>query len=111
MYKLIGKSRNGSGLHRKTLNEGCGNLQFDGMTARIFHLANQLVDSGLSHETSWNINGRQGWFQNTSLGDIVKCFGLPIIGWLCNIIAMKFYELDKERMVEVQKNIAEMKEQ
>ncbi len=37
-------------------------------------------------------------------------FGLPVIGWLCNIVAMKFYELDKDRMVQVQKNIAEMKE-
>ncbi len=34
-------------------------------------------------------------------------FGLPIIGWLCNVWAMKHYELDKERMVEVQKNITE----
>ena len=34
-----------------------------------------------------------------------------IIGWLCNIVAMKFYELDKDRMGQVQKNIAEMKEQ
>lgn len=32
-------------------------------------------------------------------------FGLPIIGWLCNIVAMKFYTLDRERMVEVQKNL------
>ncbi len=37
-------------------------------------------------------------------------FGMPILGWVCNIVAMKFYRLDKERMVEVQKNIAEMKE-
>lgn len=36
-------------------------------------------------------------------------FGLPILGWLCNVIAMKYYNLDKERMVEVQKNIAAMK--
>lgn len=36
-------------------------------------------------------------------------FGMPIFGWLCNIIAMKFYELDKDRMVEVQKNIAARK--
>ncbi len=36
-------------------------------------------------------------------------FGLPIIGWLLNVVAMKFYGLDKERMVEVQKNIAERK--
>ena len=37
------------------------------------------------------------------------CFGMPILGWLANIIAMKFYELDKERMVEVQTSIAERK--
>ncbi len=30
-------------------------------------------------------------------------FGLPILGWLCNVIAMKFYNLDRERMVEVQR--------
>ena len=36
-------------------------------------------------------------------------FGLPILGWLCNIVAMKFYKLNKEEMVEVQKKVAEMK--
>lgn len=36
-------------------------------------------------------------------------FVFPMLGWICNIIAMKFYDLDKERMVEVQKNIAERK--
>lgn len=36
-------------------------------------------------------------------------FGLPTIGWICNLFAMKGYELTKERMVEVQKNVAEMK--
>ncbi len=36
-------------------------------------------------------------------------FGLPILGWLANIIAMRFYELDKERMAEIQSEIAEKK--
>lgn len=36
-------------------------------------------------------------------------FGMPIFGWLANIICMKFYELDKERMVEIQGEIAEKK--
>ena len=36
-------------------------------------------------------------------------FGLPILGWLAIITAMKFYELDKERMVEIQTVIAEKK--
>lgn len=34
---------------------------------------------------------------------------LPIIGWLINVIAMKFYSLDKERMVQVAKNVADRK--
>lgn len=40
---------------------------------------------------------------------VVLTFGLPIIGWLINIIAMRFYSLDKERMVQVAKNVAERK--
>lgn len=36
-------------------------------------------------------------------------FGLPVIGWLFNIFAMRGYELSKDRMVEVQANIAEAK--
>ena len=38
-------------------------------------------------------------------------YGMPILGWMCNIVAMKFYELDKERMVEIQSSIAEKKKQ
>lgn len=33
----------------------------------------------------------------------------PILGWVCTIISMKSSELSKEKMVEVQKNIAEKK--
>lgn len=36
-------------------------------------------------------------------------FGMQIIGWIFNLIAMKFYSLDREKMVEVQKTIAERK--
>lgn len=38
-------------------------------------------------------------------------FGLPIIGWLINVVCMKFYSLDKERMVQVAKNINEKKKE
>ncbi len=38
-------------------------------------------------------------------------YGMPVLGWMCNIIAMRFYELDKERMVEIQRSIAEKKKQ
>lgn len=36
-------------------------------------------------------------------------FGLPIIGWICTLIAMKFCHLTKADMVEVQKRIAAKK--
>jgi Na+/melibiose symporter-like transporter len=36
-------------------------------------------------------------------------FGLPILGWICTIIAMKGYHLDKAEMVNVQKRIADKK--
>ena len=32
-------------------------------------------------------------------------FGLPILGWICTIVAMKFCHLDRAEMVEVQKRI------
>ena len=37
-------------------------------------------------------------------------YGLPIICWLITQVAMKFYKLTKEEMVEVQKRISEKKE-
>ncbi len=30
--------------------------------------------------------------------------GMPMLGWICNIAVMRFYALDKERMVQVRKN-------
>ncbi len=40
----------------------------------------------------------------------VGCFVLlPIVGWICNVIAMKFYPLTKEKMQEIQTEIARIK--
>ena len=36
-------------------------------------------------------------------------FGLPILGWIVTLIAMRFCPLSKEEMVNVQKRIAERK--
>ena len=33
--------------------------------------------------------------------------GLPILGWLCTLVAMRFYPLDKEMMEKVQTKNAE----
>lgn len=35
--------------------------------------------------------------------------GLPILGWICSLIAMKFYDLDAKRMEEIQVAITEKK--
>lgn len=34
---------------------------------------------------------------------------MPILGWICSLIAMKFYPLDKAKMEEVQTHIQELK--
>ena len=35
--------------------------------------------------------------------------GMPILGWVASLIAMRFYPLDKEKMIEIQAKITEMK--
>lgn len=40
----------------------------------------------------------------------MACFiGAPILGWACNLVAMKFYPLTKEKMAEIQEKIGEIK--
>ncbi len=36
-------------------------------------------------------------------------FGLPLIGWICTVVSMKFYPLSKDKMVEVQKKNQEIR--
>ena len=36
-------------------------------------------------------------------------YGMPIVGWCCNLIAMHFYELDKAKMEEIQGTIDRIK--
>lgn len=40
------------------------------------------------------------------------CFlGMPAIGWILNVVAMKFYPLTKEKMAEIQDEVARIKAQ
>ena len=42
----------------------------------------------------------------------IACFlGKPAIGWILNVVAMKFYPLTKERMAEIQGEVARIKAQ
>ncbi len=38
-------------------------------------------------------------------------FGMPVVGWICTLVAMRFCSLTREEMVNVQKRIAEKKEE
>lgn len=40
---------------------------------------------------------------------LIMYFGLPVLGWILNLIAMKFYPLSKEKMEEIQSEIAARK--
>ena len=40
---------------------------------------------------------------------IFLAVGLPVFGLICNVVAMKFYPLDKEKMEEIQLAIADIK--
>lgn len=40
---------------------------------------------------------------------MIITFGLPILGWICTLVAMRFCRLDKEEMIAVQKRIADKK--
>ena len=42
----------------------------------------------------------------------MACFiGAPMVGWICNLVAMHFYPLSKEFMAEIQEKVAEIKRQ
>ncbi len=51
-------------------------------------------------------------YSSNILVAVLICYlGLPIIGWVCNLIAMKFYPLTKEKMEEIQGEIARIKKE
>lgn len=37
-------------------------------------------------------------------------YGLPIVGWICTLVAMRFYNLTKSQMVDIQKSIHDKKQ-
>ncbi|MGN0662194.1 MAG: MFS transporter [Faecalibacterium sp.] len=49
-------------------------------------------------------------FSTGLLWATIFCYlGMPAIGWACNLIAMKFYPLTKEKMEEIQEEVARIK--
>ena len=41
---------------------------------------------------------------------IFLAFGIPVLGWIASLIAMKYYHLDKNKMKEIQSSISKVKE-
>ena len=44
------------------------------------------------------------------LGVVFLAYGMLILGLICNLIAMKFYPLSKEKMASIQNEIVAIKE-
>ena len=42
---------------------------------------------------------------------VFLCYGIVILGLICNLVAMKYYPLTKEKMEEIQTEIARIKAQ
>lgn len=40
---------------------------------------------------------------------LILKFGIPILGWIATLVAMKFYDLDDKKMADIQGEIAEIK--
>lgn len=40
---------------------------------------------------------------------MLLALGMPMLGWLCSVVALKFYDLSPEKMAEVQKHNAELR--
>ena len=41
---------------------------------------------------------------------IFLAFGIPVLGWIVSLIAMKYYDLDSKKMEEIQRSIGDVKE-
>ncbi|MGM0876211.1 MAG: MFS transporter [Bacillota bacterium] len=90
-----------------------------GMMGTIFSFIDQLVSS-LAPTIVGAVVGMIGFTSKfPEVGDalttplfvvtLILAFGLPALGLVVSLIAMKFYKLDDKRMEEVQKGIAEIK--
>ena len=55
------------------------------------------------------INANPEWKQTTFIVTLMLLYGSVIIGNLCNVVALKFYPLTKEKMEEIQSEIAAIK--
>ncbi|WP_231597732.1 MFS transporter [Bacillus sp. SA1-12] len=91
-----------------------------GMMGTIFSFIDQLVSS-LTPTIVGAVVGLIGYHSafpqvgealtpSLFAATLVLAFGLPAIGLVVSIIAMKFYKLDDKKMKEIQKGIAEIKE-
>ncbi len=55
------------------------------------------------------INADPAWKQTTFMVTLMLLYGSVVIGNLCNVVALKFYPLTKEKMEEIQGEIAAIK--
>lgn len=131
IYAALNLSRTGAGMALTTVNaamradvvdyeyERSGNYM-PAVVSAIYNLVDQVVSSLGVAIATFGIS-LVGYANSVpQMGDkptwpifwmaMFLMFGMPILGWICNIIAMKFYKLDRERMIQVQKTLNERKD-
>ncbi len=60
-----------------------------------------------------DLSDKDAYLANPNMGllyaTVFLAYGMAIIGYLCNVVALKFYPLTKEKMASIQKEVAEIK--
>ena len=95
-------------------------------SGNVFHFVQDMVNTDFVGAVQWlaNLYGidipdtrdgneqeqdrRRQWRENC-LKSIALFCGMPILGWICTILAMKKFSLTKEKMEEIQVTIAAKK--
>ena len=90
-----------------------------GLMGTLFSFVDKMISSFAPMITSFVFAAIGYTTRNPAQGDpvttelkIAVCFlafGMIIIGLICNIVAMKFYPLTKEKMEEIQEKVAAIK--
>lgn len=90
-----------------------------GMMGTLFSFIDKLISSFATTIVSFSVAAIGFTTAMPNVGDplteglfwvtMALFIGLPMLGWIASIIAMKFYSLDKEKMEEIQHHIQKVK--
>lgn len=78
----------------------------------VSSLATSIVGFLLASIGYTSVLPQPGDTMNTGIfaATMITFIGIPYIGWIINLVALRFYELDREKMKEIQEKMTQMKE-